>query len=315
MSSSGERINYSLRTAKAVERRMIVSSVKEIMKTNTKKYRYIGFGSFYFTDFKLFHRELHIDSMISVEGKKSLEKRVKFNRPYKCIDIEIGLSNVVLPGLSWSNEIKDFVWLDYDGRLHPSMFNDVQVFFSRASVGSIYLMSCNKQFPENYTKEKADEEFGELIPFGSTNLDFNGENDHKTIRKMFLLEIKNVIDNRNLAILDPNQKLVFKQLYYFTYRDGAPMISFGGLIDTVGNAFTLEKYNLDSFEFIVENDVFFNIAPPNITNKEYYFLNKFLPSDEANFVKIRGIDFIKEEDLKKYRNLYKYLPYYMDVVH
>jgi len=313
MRTSGERINYNLRTAKAVERRMIVSSVKEIMKVSASTYRYIGFGSIYFTDFKLFHRELHIDSMISIEGAKKLEKRVKFNRPYSCIDIEIGYSSTVLPRLNWPAEIKTFAWLDYDGALESSMFADAYLFFSKAVAGSIYLMSCNKQFPENYTKERAEEDFGSLIPFGVDNAGFSGENDHKTIRAMFLKQINDALMARNITIVNPDEKLVFHQIYFFTYRDGAPMVSFGGYLETAGKNFTLKNYNLDSFEFIVQNDAAFHIAPPNITNKEYYFLNRFLPSDEAAFLKIRGMNFINESDLKKYRNLYKYLPYFMDV--
>ena len=46
MSASGNSINYNIRTSKSVERRMILSVVKELFKSVAySERRYIGFGS------------------------------------------------------------------------------------------------------------------------------------------------------------------------------------------------------------------------------------------------------------------------------
>ena len=61
MSDSGRAINYSSRPAKGVERKLICELVDKFPKPNSiNKYRYIGFGSFYFADFILFHNQLNI---------------------------------------------------------------------------------------------------------------------------------------------------------------------------------------------------------------------------------------------------------------
>ena len=154
MSASGNIINYNIRTCKSVERRMILSSIKELFKSVPyNQRRYIGFGSTYFTDFKLFHKELHIDNMISFEIETSLERRVEFNKPFKCISARLGKSTDLLQDIEWSDNIKDIIWMDYDDSLSYDMFNDVEQIFSNMSAGSIYLMSCIKQLKKYQTIE------------------------------------------------------------------------------------------------------------------------------------------------------------------
>jgi uncharacterized membrane protein len=48
-------------------------------------YQYTGLGSIYFIDFILFHRYLGIDKFLSVEVADDIRRRVRFNRPYKCV--------------------------------------------------------------------------------------------------------------------------------------------------------------------------------------------------------------------------------------
>ena len=146
MSASGNSINYDIRTSKSVERRMILSVVKELFKSVAySERRYIGFGSTYFTDFKLFHKELHFDKLISFELEESLRLRVEYNKPFKCVEIKIGKSTDLLPFINWQENFKDVVWLDYDDHLNYDIFNDVEKVFSNIKYGSVYLMTCNKQ--------------------------------------------------------------------------------------------------------------------------------------------------------------------------
>ena len=133
------------------------------MSTDINKCRYIGFGSPYFSDFRLFHKELHISKMYSFEIDPNQKNRVEFNKPFKCISIEIGKSTTLLPTLDWVKSNKDFIWMDYDNELEYDMFNDCDTVFRNAHVGSVYLMTCNKQL-SNHSIESFSEKFGELSP-------------------------------------------------------------------------------------------------------------------------------------------------------
>ena len=312
MSDSGKYVNYNLRTSKSVERRMILITAKELFKDiDISKCRYIGMGSTYFTDFKLFHRELHIENMISIEIEKKIIERVEYNKPYKCIDIKPGKSTDVLPTLDWRPDTKDFIWMDYDDTFDYDVFNDIEHIFSNIQQGSIYLMSCNKQLKdEDLTSFK--EKFGELVPNDIKTTDFSGENDFSLIGKMLKNKIEDVIIGRNHK-LDVDKKLEFKQLFFFTYKDNAPMISYGGYLDFQTNGH-LNKYRLD-FEFIKKGSERCHINPPNISYKETTLLNTYLPNTETDYINEASIKFIPEGDRRKYRELYKYLPNYMDVIY
>lgn len=61
-------LNYEIRPCKFVERRILLASLYQIVINMRQAYQYIGFGGLAFTDFKLFHKELSIDSMYSIEG-------------------------------------------------------------------------------------------------------------------------------------------------------------------------------------------------------------------------------------------------------
>lgn len=314
MSASGNSINYNIRTSKSVERRMVLVALSEIFKqVPYSKRRYIGFGSTYFTDFRLFHKELHIDNMISFESEESLKKRVEFNKPYKCIQIIEGKSTDKLPLVEWNEDLTDFIWMDYDDELSYDMFNDAEQVFSKMQVGSVYLVTCNKQLSQYETIDEFNEVFGELSPADITIKDLSGEKDFLLIKRMFTNKINETLKGRNHA-LPKEKKLVFRQLFLFTYKDGAPMISFGGYLDYEGNEFSLAKFNLNNYEFIKDSNDRYIINPPNISYKESYLLNSHLPNSEEDFKNENEIDFIPLTDRNRYRKLYKFLPNYMDVL-
>jgi hypothetical protein len=62
MSSSYRKINYTLRPAKNIERKMLCEAFHKLHPFGkVQNYRYIGFGSTYFSDFILF-----LDFIVSV---------------------------------------------------------------------------------------------------------------------------------------------------------------------------------------------------------------------------------------------------------
>ena len=315
MSASGNKINYNIRTAKSVERRMVMDVVKSLlMYDDIKKCRYIGFGSPYFTDFRLYHKELHISNMLSFEIDESQRRRVEFNKPFKCINIKIGKSTNLLPYIDWTEYSKDFIWMDYDNELDYSMFLDCETIFRNVQAGSIYLITCNKQlskYSENI--DIFNEDFGDIAPIDINNKHFTGESDFSTIRRMFLNKIGETLSYRNSG-LPENEKLVFRQLFFFTYKDGAPMVCFGGLLDFLNSGYSLKKRDLDKYDFIRTGEDRYIIDPPNLTYKEIHLLNSYLPDSPNRFENKKSISFIPKKELTKYRKLYKYLPNYMDVL-
>src|SRR6266581_5372051 len=111
-------VNFSLRPAKSVERKMLAEAFRLLSRFGSiNAYRYIGLGSNFFSDFILFHKSLGITNMTSIEQDRPFAKRFAFNRPFLCVDIKIGESGEILPTLNWS--MRTILWLDYDLPLDP----------------------------------------------------------------------------------------------------------------------------------------------------------------------------------------------------
>ncbi|HGB1823876.1 TPA: O-methyltransferase, partial [Salmonella enterica subsp. enterica serovar Bahrenfeld] len=69
MANTGRKIDYRIRPAKNIERKMIRDVLLRLSPFGIfSDYQYIGFGSKYFTDFIIMHKYLGIDDMISIEG-------------------------------------------------------------------------------------------------------------------------------------------------------------------------------------------------------------------------------------------------------
>jgi len=310
--NSFNKFNYELRPAKFAERRMLLSSLQEICnKIGLDKYDYIGLSSPFYTDFKLFHKELHINNLVSIEGSQieNIKDRMEFNRPYKCIEISMGMSTKVLIQQNWKN--KKIVWLDYDDSLDMFMFDDIEILFKNLVPKSLYLITCNSQL-KRYDKESFKEKFKGLVPFNISNKDFASEYSNLTLRNMFTKHINRIINERNLT-LPEDEHLAFYQIYFFKYQEnrGARMFTLGGIVDYKNQSFSTSDFNLDRFEFIKTSDVPYEIKVPNLTVREVDFLNQQLPDKTTNL--INNMKFLPQEDVENYSKLYKYLPNYLDV--
>src|SRR3954471_24514148 len=125
MAASYREINYRLRPAKSVERKMIVDALRHLRGFgDLAQYRYVGFGSVFFVDFALMHRAFCICDMVSIERRRDDEKRFYFNKLFDCIEMQFGESNEVLAKLQWDG--RTIIWLDYDGSINSNVLSDVQ---------------------------------------------------------------------------------------------------------------------------------------------------------------------------------------------
>jgi hypothetical protein len=124
MPGSYRNINYSIRPAKAIERKMLCDTFRRVSRIDKlSSYRYIGFGSPFFSDFIVVHRGLGLTKMVDIEMQSHDSSRFRFNRPYHCVKIKFGLAGEILPTLSWRD--RTIAWLDYDGTLSTSILEDV----------------------------------------------------------------------------------------------------------------------------------------------------------------------------------------------
>ena len=319
--SSYEEIDYSLRPAKSIERKMMCDAFRKLNAfARLESYRYIGFGSTYFSDFSLFHKSLGIHNMLSIEAEDNIDKqkRFTFNRPFKCIKIEFGHSNDILPSISW--DTRSIIWLDYDGKISEEILADIQFICSSAAPGSLVAISVNVQpdHSDSNRRELLEERVGEEnVPLElrsqedeEINEVMAGWGTSRINRKIIDNKIKYVLKERNFG-RDAGNKIQYKQIFNFQYADGAKMLTVGGILYDEGQSPRIAQCEFENLDFVRLGEDPCRIKVPILTYREIRYLDKMLPTfDDSELDSLLSEEdfYAPMRDIKKYRNVYRYFP-------
>jgi hypothetical protein len=310
---SYERINYSLRPAKSIERKMLCEAFRRLSEfRGVESYQYIGFGSTYFSDFQLFHKALNLSTMLSFERDVENSDRFRFNRPYHCIEMRFGDSNDLLPDVNW--EIPSILWLDYDGKLDESVLQDVKTAFSKASPGSVVIVSVNahpargnEADPDFRLKQLKDSVGETKVPATVTAKDLREWGTARAYRSIIHNEIDETLSDRNGA-RPLGTKLKYRQLFNFHYADGAKMLTVGGILYDEGQTGRLQSCNFDALKFTRTGVDPYFIEPPNLTYREMRHIDTFLPIRDAEIL----LPGVPAQDIQRYSELYRYFPHFAE---
>lgn len=310
MSDSGQKINYALRPAKCVERRILCELLSKC-KTPIPihEYRYIGFGSFYFSDFVLFHNQLNIEKMISIEASAKID-RYTYNKPYKCITMLPGTAISMLSGkISFTEETKDIIWLDYDDAFNQDMLADLMITASKVSSGSFVFTSFNRSIHRDPECRVADlkDRFGDFLPV-LDGREINNENSSNLFYKILDGAIQKAISERNIA---EEKSLTAHTIFFIKYRDGAPMITIGYYFADEESWKKLCKSKVSEFPWFTTDEVAKTIDVPCFTKAEIREINRLLPGTPST--KIHDLlPYLSLSDIEKYAKIYKYYPNFLD---
>ena len=300
-------LNYEIRPCKFAERRMLLASIARIMGVLKLKYQYIGFGGLSFTDFKLFHKELHIKDMYSIEAKYEPNK-LEFNKPYSCINILHGQSSDQLSLVDLSKP--SIVWLDYDNTLSMTFFTDIELVLREVTHGSIIIISCKRKIKNGntpYTNEEFKEIYGSLVLYDITENCCADVNSSETIKRMLEGYCHRIIKERNSI----GDNLSFVPLYNIKYAEyrGARMLTYGGIV--LSSECEKDDLNIDGFDFISTIQPY-EINIPNLTYREASYLNQILDIEERE-KELIDKRILTATEVEKYKRIYRFLPHFYDV--
>lgn len=308
-------IDYYLRPSKSIERKMVLEAIRGIAKKTQIDYAYIGMGAIAFIDFRMFHKEMVIDDMTSIEAAKLDKDRFEFNKPFK-IQMEYDTVSAVLPKIDFKGK-DSLVWLDYDGNFNRSIVEDIKSLFSVMMPFSIMLLTCRQDLDPYFEKnngeienfDKFKDEFEEYCPINLSKASFENSNHLNLIYETMTNAIAETLSNRNSGLLD-SDKVSFKQLFFFDYGDNTSMLTFGGVIlnRTQFRSFN-SNFKIKKLNFISQDSIPYKIKIPILTKKEIDFLNNHLPEpDLGKFIANTNLHKIPESDRKAYYSIYRYLP-------
>jgi hypothetical protein len=296
--------DYRVRPAKHVQRLLIVDALRRLRAFYPLvEYSYVGFGAQYFVDFVLFHRALGIRDMTSLESDKQKYQRCVFNKPFDSVD--------VIEGTSWEHfgsmdfERPVIVWPDYVDSLDAPILGDIDTLALRMRPGSVAMVTVNVdpdevETPPHGRRALLEERVGAVaVPHGVRDADLDGWDNAAVIRR--------IIDEQfRRSVSDRADGCFYEQFFNFQYRDGARMLTVGGMIldDALRPAF--DACDWDAVDGYRSGADALRIELPSLTLRELAHLDAQLP---------KGIDAMTgpglgAEDLAAYAEFYRYYPRY-----
>lgn len=314
MANSYRKINYALRPAKSIERKMLCDGFRRLSGfARLETYRYIGFGSTYFSDFVLIHKSLGITNMMSVEKDADVRERFEFNCPFACVQIAFEESTDALAHVTW--DARTILWLDYDYALKDSVLADTVLFCASAPSGSVLVITVDARADGDLSlpaSELAASRLaalrervgGSKVPSDVRGEQLAGWGTAQVCRRIIDNEIQETLLKRN-ATRDQGSELCYKQLFHFQYADTARMMTVGGLFYDAGESNRVAYCSFENLDFIRTGDEPYRIEVPSLTYREIRHLDRQLPIDDSAKLQAAAIP---QEDLERYSRVYRYFP-------
>ncbi len=299
---SFEKIDYSLRPAKSTERWMLVEALARLSAfAPLSSYQYVGFGSPFFVDFRLFHRRLDIRQMVSMEREIDHKARFEFNKPFDCIEMLWGPASEKLSEVDW--RIPTILWLDYDYKLDVSVLGDLSRVVDAAKHGDCLLVTVDADPPAtDRGVEDVAEGLGDLgAGLGSP------ESLQPWVLADHFYELMDSTVTRSLR--DRGSDLTWTQLWRFHYRDSARMLTYGGIFADRARLPTVEGAGFDDMAFTVRRDADpFRLLIPKLTVVETRAIDRFMPADADAAVAELAPYRITRDHVERYASIYRHAP-------
>ena len=299
------RINYQLRPTKHVERKIFVEILTHLrgLGCNISKYHYMGLGAPYFVDFLLFHKHLYIKKMTSFENDSGLFGRVNFNKPLAHINVLEEDATATLPTHIKENE-KYVIWLDYECNLNKDILDVVGLLAGILPEGSILIVTVNTHLPGVSNEEARDLEVKRYLDLFSGSIPGIQDIDitPNTLGQLCAKAMKAQVEEGALARGGEN----FVQLFNYTYADGAPMLTFGGIFKEEDESFEEE---ISKLRYVHQDDAPCKISVPALTHKERIWLDKYGSPSRAR-VAATGLT---ADEIKQYFEFEAHYPTYYEI--
>lgn len=315
--SNSRDINYVIRPAKGVERKMLAELCSRLGLIHPlKEFQYVGYGGAYFCDFALFHRALNIPRMISIEHDKPGIKRYDFNKPFKCVTVEPGNACDLLPDLDWSRP--SVVWMDETEHLSADILNLIGAVVRQLVSGSLIALTVaaarldgddDKSKRQHLTRL-----LGKFTPDVADN-ELAGPRLETRLFRLLCGEMQKILDRCD-AGAEECQRRQFVPVIHFGYRDNRRMNTFGGLVLTKADMELRLQAVVKDLVFVVspERETPFEIEVPNLSLKEVRRLNECLPCDELPVSELREEMGLVAADIHAYANIYRYYPHLSEIL-
>jgi hypothetical protein len=282
---------YQLRPNKAIDRSIFMEFLSKLnVVQNLRHYRYIGLGGLHFEDFRLIHSMFAIDKMTCIENNETTHYRQFFNKPLRSVVLK-KMSTGEFINHEWveMDESPVIVWLDYvvpneldlqisefQDVLRKSASYDVVKITINANPTSLYDSKDGESARKKQEKRLAELEdrVGDWLP-NTTEYQMMTRNHLPGV-------LCNVLDNAARQALSGHSNLEIIPVSSFIYVDSShPMLTYTVILIPAGTSREfLFKTGLDTWDFLLQNNLPQVIDVPELTIKEKIELDSRLPYNE-----------------------------------
>jgi hypothetical protein len=213
----------------------------------------------------------------------------------------------------------------YDGVLHRDFLSDIQSAITVLTPGSILLVTVDVEPPEDHDYKAVNPDFdnsreilgpkhwkhyfefhaSEFLGLGLSDEDFG--KSELTLRS---IEILRAAFTRSIV---SRPGLQFLPMFNFTYKDSHSMLTMGGMIAGPSEKRLLRASDLN--ETVYYRDNFdtspFEIKVPRLTRKERVYLDREMPCADGWAPGDFDLD---PEDIRHYRDIYRFLPAFAEIL-
>lgn len=309
MPGTFKKIDYRLRPAKHAERVMLIDLFKRMRFAQIETYRYIGFGSVAFVDFRMVHKALGIKDLVSIEATEEADEQTRFshNNPYAGLTLHFGHSSKVLPTLDLGK--RSLVWLDYDGSLSRSMANDLATVGRQAPSGTFVGVTFTTAFPTEGPARQSElkrlkEEFPDFLSDDTKANAFDGAKFAEFGRSALGALLEKAVSDADAGGKDAGAIRSVRQICFFKYKDGAPMVTVGWFVVSQADMPTFDACHFEALPFVRTGSTPFLIKIPLVTPLEVREMERRLP----DLATATDLDWIPADERKNFGSVYRYLP-------
>ncbi len=326
---SFESVNYSTRVKKNIERKLLVELLLRLKENlEFSKYRYIGMGSVWFTDFIVLHRALGIARMLSVEQDDVGHSRAKFNRPFGFVRLERGsIRNVLRRVLAVRRRAPVIAWLDYDSDLSKGIVKDLRDVMPHANEGDIFIVTSNaamyqigislaKNAGESEADYQARSADAKRDRFETLTEGLVKINDLSELQRNRFPDLvgRALAEAMNSGCNAGGKGLVFDCLFNFEYADSASMVTIGGIVQRQAKPVVKQEDIQREFAFLAGRKQV-SIDVPLLTYREKARIDRVLRVGGKKVPSAKLLGFkLKDGDARKYVDYYKYYPVFGEIL-
>lgn len=249
---------------------------------------------------------------------RGITNRYLYNKPYNYIEICFNELINAFDLIEWSEKQNNIIWLDYDSFIDAGQLNGLEKSIKNSNRGDFIIFSTSMGTDDEKRLESLLmlKRETERVPFDVKLKNCNKKGVKEYFQRITADTINDALIKKNRYRANGTPEYKIQPVLECTYSDGTPMYTYGFIIydetDDVLNINFPGEALKNNIWFPKADGKIYNIYVPALTHKEVNAINQLLPQNDEKLIK-EEFPFIETSNIKKYMDMWRYYPNYLEV--